>query len=158
VPTKEVADAIGFWANVGNLMALLLYVAALVYAVAQLRLARRAASAGSLIPLYESFRQAWLEFDMAANEQTKQHAFADVANLLELACAIDIDKLFVGETKGLLERYLIEIFTLIQNSPDAVTRMQRLVHTSGTFKSICAFLLKHKSQLKLELVLVEPTA
>src|ERR1700730_11073730 len=99
-------DAIALWANVGTLIALVLNAVALYVTARQLFIGRRAASAGALIALSESFRQAWLQFSNAGDEDAKQHTFADVMNLLESACAIFEDRLFVGRAGRLLEDYL----------------------------------------------------
>jgi hypothetical protein len=73
-------DAVAFYANIATLIAVFI-------AAWQVRLGRKAASAGAFMTLNESLRQAWLHFSTVSDEG-KQHAFADVMNLLESACAI----------------------------------------------------------------------
>jgi hypothetical protein len=61
-------------------------------------LARRAGSGASLIALNEAFRQCWLAFVAAgSDERSKHHAFGDLANTLEIACAIFRDGVFFGD-------------------------------------------------------------
>jgi hypothetical protein len=141
-------DAIALWANVGTLIALVLNAIALFVAARQLFDGRRAASAGALIALNESFRQAWLQFSKAGEEDAKQHGFADVMNLLESACAIFEDKLFVGRAGRLLEDYLCHVFVLIAQSEDARKRIEALMLTEKTFEHILRFLQRHRDRVK----------
>jgi hypothetical protein len=100
----------------------------------------------AFIALNESFRQAWLHF--SNDQDRKQYAFADVMNLLESACAIFDEKLFVGKTRRLLEDYLCHIFILIQQSDDAKARIERLMMTERTFEHIVKFLQHHREAIK----------
>jgi hypothetical protein len=145
--TKETMDAIAFWANIGTLIALLLNAVALFLAAWQIKIGRSGASAGALIALNESFRQAWLQFTNASNDDAKHHAFADVVNLLETACAVFKDKLFVGSTRELLKSYLCEVFVLIENSEDGRRRLESLFTTPDTFKHMVGFLSTHREQV-----------
>jgi hypothetical protein len=74
--------------------------------------------------------------------------FADVMNLLESACAIFDEKLFVGKVGRLLEDYLCHVFILIQQSDDARTRIERLMMTERTFEHIVKFLQRHRESIK----------
>jgi hypothetical protein len=90
-----------------------------------------------------SFRQAWLHYvQVSDNDAAKQHAFADIMNLLELACAIDEDKLFVAKGGELHRDYLLHLLKLIEQSDDARKRMQQMFMTPKTFLHIADF-LKH---------------
>jgi hypothetical protein len=151
VPSRELADLISFWAGIAALVAILLNVLAVVYAAGQLKVARRAAAGASLIPLAESFRQAWLQFRQAADEPAKQHTFADIMNLLEVACAIFEDGLLIGGAGKLLEDYLCHVFAMLNRSPDAQQRIERMVHTAKTFEHIGKFLRSHREQIREDL-------
>jgi hypothetical protein len=146
--SREAVDAVAFWANIVTLIALPFTVCALVVAVTQLFYGRRATSAGALINLNESFRQAWLQFSNAQSDDAKQHSFADVMNLLETACAIFEDKLFVGRSGRLLEDYLCHIFGLIEHSPDGKKRIETMMMTEKTFEHILRFVQCHRDWVK----------
>jgi hypothetical protein len=133
-------DAVAFYANIATLIAVFI-------AAWQVRLGRKAASAGAFMTLNESLRQAWLHFSTVSDEG-KQHAFADVMNLLESACAIFDEKIFVGKVKTLLEDYLCHVFILIQESDDARERIeQHMMLTDKTFEHIGKFLRQHRKRI-----------
>jgi hypothetical protein len=140
-------DAVAFYANIATLVAVAFNVIALFVTARQLWTGRRAASAGALIALNDSFRQAWLQFSQAP-EEWKQHTFSDIMNLLESACAIDEDKLFVGKGGKLLEDYLCHVLILIQQSDDARHRIEQMMLTAQTFDHILKFLQRHRRQIK----------
>jgi hypothetical protein len=142
----------GDLANRATVIGLPLAVIAVVYAGRQLQLARRATTASILVPLHESFRQAWLQFKCAVGDEGRTHAFADIFNLLELGCAVFHDELLVGHTGALLESYLCHILALIQTSEEGRKRMQDLLHTNRTFENTVAFLGSHKKRISPEMV------
>jgi hypothetical protein len=141
-------DTIALGVSIATFIAVLLNGYAIYVALRQLKIGRSGASAGALIALNESFRQAWLEFTKVETEDTKQHAFADVMNLLETACAIFEDKLFVGKAADLLETYLCEVFILIEKSDDSRSRIQSMFTTPTTFQHITRFLSTHRERLR----------
>lgn len=139
-------DAVAFYANIGTLVAVALTAIALFLTARQLRIGRRASSAGAFIALNESFRQAWLHFSNI-DEAGKQYAFTDVMNLLDSACAIFDEKIFIGKVATLLEDYLCHVFILIQESPDARGRIEQMMMTSKTFEHIVKFLRQHRTRI-----------
>lgn len=141
-------DAVAFWADIGTLVALILTAIALIFTGQQLLIGRRSASATALISLNESFRQAWLHFLKATEDDARQHAFADVMNLLEISCAVFEDKLFVGRSGKLLENYLCHIFILIRDSDDARQRIEKLLLTPLTFQHVVVYLERHRGQIR----------
>jgi hypothetical protein len=151
VPSADWVAWVSFWASVATVVALPPSIVAVLYAARQLTLGRRATSAGAVVPLNESLRQAWLQFKGANNEADVRYAFADIANLLELGCAIFHDRLLVGRVGELLEEYLCGIFRMIQTNNDAHQRMVTLLQTEQTFKNIVEFLAKHRREVQLEL-------
>jgi hypothetical protein len=145
--SNEATATVALWANIATLVAVCLGAIALFVTARQLRAGRRGASAGALIALNESFRQAWLQFSQAS-EEWKQHTFSDIMNLLECACAIYEDKLFVGKGGKLLEDYLCHVLILIQQSDDARQRIERMMLTPKTFDHILKFLQSHRPEIK----------
>lgn len=139
-------DAVAFYANIATLVAVALTAIALFLTARQLRIGRRAASAGAFIALNESLRQAWLHFSHT-DEAGKQYAFADVLNLLESACVIFDEKIFVGKVETLLEDYLCHVFILIQESDDARGRIEQMMLTDKTFEHIVGFLRQHRKRV-----------
>ena len=119
---------VAFYANIATLIAAPLGLAGLVVALWQLLAARRAASATTVVALNESFRQAWLHYVGVSDEddEAKQYAFSDIMNLLELASAIDEDKLFVAKGGVLHRDYLLHVLKLIEQSDEARERMQKM--------------------------------
>jgi hypothetical protein len=148
VPPRETVDAVAFLASVATLVVLPVTLVALIVAAVQLFYGRRTASGGALIALNESFRQAWLQFSIARDDAAKQHMLAEVMNLLNMACAILEDKLFVGRAGRLLETYLCDVFGLIGQSDDAKTRIEAMMMTPRTFEHILKFIRGHRKQIK----------
>lgn len=144
---KETADAIAVLANLATLVGLPLALIALSVAAWQVILSRRATTASAVIALNESFRQAWHVFTKAANDDDRQHAFADIMNLLETTCSIFEDGSLVGKTGTLLEDYLCHVFTLIQSSDDARQRIQAMFNTRTTFDHCIRFLAQHRTKI-----------
>jgi hypothetical protein len=144
--SKETTDAIALYANIATIVVVFFTAVALLVAAQQLWAARRGTSAGAYIALNESFRQAWLHFSNV-DEQGKQHAFSDIMNLLESACAIFEDKIFIGKVGTLLEDYLCHVFILIQQSDDARNRIERMMVTYKTFAHIVRFIAHHRNQI-----------
>ncbi len=140
-------DAVAFYANIATLVAVALTAIALFVTACQLRIGRRASSAGAFIALNESLRQAWLHFSNA-DEAGKQYAFTDVVNLLESACAIFDERIFVGKVEKLLEDYLCHVFILIQESDDARRRIEHhMMLTDKTFEHIVKYLRQHHKRI-----------
>ena len=147
MPTKETIDAVAFYANVATLVAAPLGLFGLAIAIRALWAARRAGSAAALIALNESFRQAWLQHTLAP-EDRRSYTFSDVMNLLELACAIYKDKLFVARGGRLLRDYLFHVLKLIEQNDDTRPRIQEMFLTPRTFEHITNFLKQHRSDFR----------
>jgi hypothetical protein len=147
LPDKEWIDFFGFWASVVTLVGLPLGMAAVWYAARQLSLGRKAASAGVTIPLNDAFRERWSAFFAAETDKERKYQFAELANALEIACAISRDKVLYGASKDVLEHYLVGAFQVIESSADATQLLGQLLETPKTFENIVHFLGKHKSDL-----------
>ncbi|WP_213737034.1 hypothetical protein [Bradyrhizobium sp. dw_411] len=141
------AETIQYWSGLAALFALPLGICAIVYAARQLSLARKAGSGASLMALSETFRQNWNAFLAAPGESERRHAFADLANALEIACAVFRDGVFFGNSKDVLEYYLVGVFRLIQDSEFARTHLTTLLQTRETFQNIRFFVAGHKATI-----------
>jgi hypothetical protein len=91
------------------------------------------ASAASLIALNETLRQGWERY-FAAHDGAKLHQFAELANTLEIACALCVKRVFVGVSRELLTEYLDEVMNLLNGSEDARQRLIDLLRSPTTFK------------------------
>jgi hypothetical protein len=129
-------------------------VVALLVAVWQLWLGRRASSGSALISLNESLRQAWLQVKDAVrkgDDKEIQYAFSDAMNLLEVACAAWEDCLFTGKTGLVMKQYLIELLTDIFSNKGPRDRIEKMRHAPGTFVHIRHFVRANFGQFRVPL-------
>jgi hypothetical protein len=148
LPSKEVVDLLAFWASVATLVGLPIALAALLYAIIQFSLARRAGSAATVIPLFDGFRDCWVAYRGSKTESDRNFYFAELVNTLEVACAISRDRVLAGATQYVLEQYIVSVFQLIEGSPDALKSLTGLSQTSETFENIFWFIKLHRNRLK----------
>jgi len=97
-------------------------------------------SATSIITLNEAWRQAWERFLRAEDEAVKQYQFAELLNLLEIACALRIRNVLTGVSRELLTEYLDDVMRLLNTSDDAKGRLEALIHSKTTFKYLRLYL------------------
>jgi hypothetical protein len=100
----------------------------------------RNSSAASLIALNEAWRQAWERYLLAEGDVAKQHQFAELLNILEIACALKIKRVLTGPSREILTEYLDGVLTLLKSSNDAKDRLGNLIHAPTTFKYIGQYL------------------
>jgi hypothetical protein len=125
-----------------------------IYAAIQFKQGRVATSAAILISINESFRQAWIRFCEAdGSEEAAQAAFADVMNLIEAASAVQRGGTLIGHSGRLLTEYLCAILTLIENSPDALRRIEVMVYSKTTFRNTQFFIRRNRSLIRLERIM-----
>ena len=149
LPTKETVDLFAFWASVATLAALPVALAALLYAGVQFSLARRAGSAATVIPLFDSFRECWTAYREAQDAADQKFHFAELANALEVACAIWRDGVLAGATRHVLEQYILNVFKIIESNPGAVKQLSNLFEMPETFENIAYFLELHQQKLPI---------
>jgi len=130
-------DAIG-------LASLAVAAVALVVALMALRRSDRNTSAGTLVTLYEAFRQAWNRFLNAESEDG--YEFAELMNLVEIGCAVHLDGSVHGVSRELLEEYLCETVSLIESDAAARGHISRLKSKPTTFKYLRKFAATMKTQ------------
>ena len=136
-----------FWAHLATIIALFFGVAAVFYAGCQFSLARKAGSGASLIALSEAFRQCWQQFTLTTDEPKRRHAFADLANTLEIACAVFRDGVMHGASEDVLKYYLVGVFAAIEESEDARQRLVDLLQSRSTFAKICRCYDAHRPDI-----------
>lgn len=129
------------WAAVATIFSLPVAAGGVLYAAIQTKLSRRAASASVALSASEAFRDAWSNLDAHADDPDAHRAsFGDLLNLIEACCAIHRDRLLVGRSGALLDAYLVNTLTQIDQSAPARSLFADLVETDKTFEEIGHFL------------------
>jgi hypothetical protein len=119
------------------------------YAVLQLSLARKASSAAAIVPLNDTFRECWLAYVRAESDTDRRFQFAELANALELACAIYRDKLLFGASREVLEHYLVNVFVIIEANSAASKMLGEFLQAPKTWENIVYFLSRHRKELEI---------
>lgn len=101
-------------------------------------------SAASLITLNEAFRQAWERFLGAEGDDLRKHQFAELVNLLEIACALEFDKALVGKPRELLTEYLSDVFDMLNENEMARRLIAELISGPSTMKYVRKFIERRK--------------
>ena len=112
---------------------------ALAVAVFAIRKGNRNSSAATLVTLNDSFRQAWLRFLTAKDDASRQYEFAELLNVMEIACAIYLEKSLAGKSRKLAEEYISHILKLLENDPEKRERLVCLINAPTTFEHIRKF-------------------
>ena len=112
----------------------------------QLRLARRAASAQTMVSLHESFRQAWIRVADTPDE-AKDAPLHDLLNVVELACAVVNDDVMARRTRALLVEFLCHQMVQFENHEATRGRIEEMMQTPTTFLNIREFMADNKKSL-----------
>lgn len=124
--------------EIGGLVAamasLIAAMAALVVAVVALNRADRNSSAATLVAISDGLRAAWERYLATEDKAAAEFQFAELVNLLELACAILIDKAVHGAAREILDQYVTKVLTILANSPSACEQIAQLREDRDTFK------------------------
>lgn len=123
-----------------NVAALVASAAALLIAIVALHRSDRNASAATLVSLYEALRAAWGRYLAAKKPQEAAFEFAELVNLLELACAIHQDNAVHGAAREMLEEYLLDVLPIFRDDPSARERIASMRDRPNTFKYLKRFL------------------
>lgn len=116
-----------------------------IYAAVQTRLSRKATSASVMLAASEAFRDAWAQLDAHADDPIAHHAaFADLVNLIEACCAVHRDGLLAGRSGVILDTYLVNTLTQIDQSDQARALFAGLMETDRTYEEIAYFLTKKR--------------
>lgn len=121
--------------------------AGVVYAVLQLRQARKATSAGTVLSFMDSFVGAWDAYRLAREPEQRQWAVGNVLNLMESASAVLRDGLLRGHSGKLLRDYIIDCAGIFSHDPAALSIADRLISMPDTFEHLHWFLDRHKLKL-----------
>lgn len=126
----------GDWISLAGLVATMV---GLGFAGWGIRRGNENSSAASLLAFNEAVRGGWERFLSADDEDKKGYQFAELANLLEIACAFQVKGIFVGVSHELLTEYLDDVLKLLNGNDDAKRRLTKLTHSDTTFKYLKAF-------------------
>lgn len=83
----------------------------------------------------------------ATDEVAKQRQLAELLNVLEISCALQVKGVFTGVSRELLTEYLDSVLRLLNDNEDAKNRLTSLVEAETTFKYIGLYLQKIKKYL-----------
>lgn len=125
--------------SIWDVAALLASAVALIVAVIALRRSDRNASAATLVSLYEALRSAWGRYLQAKKPAQSEFEFAELVNLIELACSIYLDKAVHGAAREMLEEYLLEVLEILRSDDGARNRIASLMERPNTFKYLRRF-------------------
>lgn len=117
-----------------------------VYAIVR---ANATASAATLVTLNEGFRQAWERCLRSQAEDATCYELAELLNLLEIACAVYLDRSLSGNSRKLAFEYLDSALSLLIGNSSLNDRVPRLLQTDTTFIFIKRFLRKKRSSLSV---------
>ncbi|UPJ55225.1 hypothetical protein [Bradyrhizobium sp. 192] len=118
---------------------------AVFLALRQLSFGQRAGSAAALVTLHEANRKCWLDY-ISATEEKREFAAAELFNAIEVACAAVCDGIFYGETRRLLDAYLLHSISLIERDEDLRGFIIGHLQDRETFKNIRMFIGRHRQK------------
>lgn len=132
-----------------DIAAVIVSIVALSVAILTVWRSDRNASAATLVALYEALRGAWGRYLQAENPDRREFEFAELANLIELACAVYLDAAVHGAAREMLEEYLIEVLEILRDDDAARKQLAGLMERPNTFKYLKRFLTEARLQGKL---------
>ena len=94
------------------------------------------ASFSTLVTINEALRDAWYRFRFTKEEDERNHLFADLVNLLEIACSAYFDGALTHKPKEFLTEYLDDVLGYIQESEEAKTWLENLRSTPNALKYV----------------------
>jgi hypothetical protein len=145
------SDQIQYWSGIITIVGLPVAVFAFLASWRQLSLSKRAGSVTALVALHDSFRDCWTDY-LSAEVGTKPLAFGDLCNTIEIACAALTDRMFFGESRNILEAYLLNALKLIEGDNTACSEFLSLLQDPKTFVNIRRFLSRRRKQFRLLMV------
>jgi hypothetical protein len=132
--------------------------AALVISIYAIRRANNTTSSATLVTLNEAFRQAWERYLQvpAPEPDTSSYNFAELLNLLEIACAIYLEGSVSGNSRTLMVDYLNNVLAHLLETPSTHVHVLQLLQTEKTFEFIKKFLKKLKKKPSILSVTIPP--
>ena len=140
-------DAIQYWSGLMTIVGVSGALVALGVTMCQLSLSQRAGSATALVALHDSLQQCWSRF-LGAENTERPLAFGDLCNTIEISCAALSDRIFFGESRVLLEDYLLNALKLIETNDSAREQLIQLLQDPETFINIRRFLTRRRKEFR----------
>lgn len=136
------ATVINYAANVVTIVGFPLAIAGLVVVFFQIRREKLAGSASAVVGIHESIRARLDHISSfpAVDDSSRDAAFFDLFNDLELACAIVLDSPVVGRTGEFAHQLIRDVLRIIEDDPILSERLQSAIHDPNTFKNIRDYL------------------
>lgn len=104
----------------------------------------KTSSAAIYLTLNGGFHEGWRRYLREADPEKRAYEFAELMNVVEIACAIHISRSLTGVTRELLEEYLGDTLSLIEGNEEATSRLRALIHSETTFKYVTAYLRQNR--------------
>jgi hypothetical protein len=124
-------------------------IAAMGVSIFAIRRANKTTSAATLVTLNEGFRQAWERcLQTQSGADAAEYNLAELLNLLEIGCAIYLEKSLTGNSRELMREYLGNVLGLLAKTETINDQALRLLQTPKTFSFIKQF-LKQKPVLSV---------
>ncbi len=119
-------------------------VVALVLSVYAILRANKTTSAATLVTLHEALRQAWSECFAARERGNFDYELGNLLNLLEIACAIYLEKSLTGNSRVLGSEFLSDTLKLLTNNEIISEKTVKLLQGQNTFIFIKRFLKENR--------------
>ncbi|RAZ83196.1 hypothetical protein DPM33_32965 [Mesorhizobium hawassense] len=138
------AAVISYAANVVTIVGFPVAIAGLVIVFFQIRRDKLAGSASAVVGIHESVRSRvdHISSVPSVDDSSREAAFYDLFNDLELACAIVLDSPVVGRTGEYVHQLIRDVLRIIQDDAVLSERLQSAIHDPNTFKNIRDYLKK----------------
>lgn len=142
-------DNLSWLANVVTIIGLPLATLGLVAVAFQMRNDRLAVSSGAIGEMRTSIMHRvdrLHEAQKSGNLDAWESEFRELANDLEMACAIYLDGQMAGRTGKLAKSLVIDFLDMINDEADLRAEFEKLVHAKDTFQNIRDFRKKVRTR------------
>ncbi|CAN7459912.1 hypothetical protein [Mesorhizobium sp. LjNodule214] len=113
----------------------------------QIKMDKLSASAGAVVTIHEGIRERLnliSQIDRTVDNAEWLGAFFDLANDLELACAIVLDSQLSGRTGKFAEFLIGDMLKMIESDPELRERFAQAIHDPETFSNIRDYMALRK--------------
>jgi hypothetical protein len=100
------------------------------------------------VTLNDGFRQAWARFIFAVktdNDDAKYFELAELMNLLEIACGIQLETSLSGMSRHVVKDYLDQALKLLISNEYTNQKIPEMLHQPSTFINIKKFINEKRS-------------
>ena len=125
----EAADNIATASFVVSLIA----AAVSIYAIFK---SNRNSSVATLVSLNQGWSQAWKSFLTSKDDEERFFNLAELMNLLEIACGIQVEHSLFGMSRIILTDYLDDSLTLLIDNSFTNVEIAKMLHSPKTFRNV----------------------